>query len=255
MHMKTKPTAVITGASSGIGLAAAQVLQHTHNLVLVARSGVRLQESLKSLGGTSDFVVCPCDVSDAQGIERIIKSNRPEVIIHSAGTMSLGTLREDARNPAKVMMETHYLGTVHVVQAAFNYMEPGHLGVMSSFASLFPAPGGYSVYGAAKAALNSFCESVRRELLHKGITLTLGHFSYVQTAMKGAPVASVADERARMRSFKRFAAAHAGNVLVRDTLLGRKESHLCLRHRLLARIARTAPRTFGAIVRLMRGIR
>ena len=252
--MKTKPTALITGGSSGIGLAAGKLLQYTHNLVLVARSPDRLERAIKHLSAVNDCTIVQGDVADRSVCERAMRVHQPDLLLHSAGIIANCGLRDDAAKHAESVMRTNYLGTVNMLQAAHDSMPAGNIGVIGSISGLFPAPGGYSVYGASKAALASFCESVRQELFRKGLTLTVAHFSFVATAMSADKSDSIVDVRRKMRRFKRFTAEHAARRLIEDTLAGKKESHLCFTHILLARFARIAPRTFAALIRWRAGI-
>ena len=251
--MNSKNTAVITGASSGIGREVARRLRNTHNLVLTGRSKERLLETAGLLA-TSTVAIAPCEIRDCEAVAQLMCAYKPTLIIHCAGIIATCGLKDGTVKHAKEMVETNYLGTVNVLHASYNHVSAGNIGVISSISGLFPAPGGYCVYGASKAALNAYCESVRRELLERGISLTIGHFSFVQTPMLSAPAASVSEERKRLRRFKRFSAEHAARMMVKDTLMGRKESHLSFSHRLLSIFARSAPRTFGKIIRIAAGI-
>jgi short-subunit dehydrogenase len=183
-------TALITGASSGIGAAFAQRLAtDRYRLVLVARDKGRLQAGCPGLlaAGAPDVEVLPADLTDAGQrhavCERLADETRPvDLLVNNAG-MGLGAsflTATDAQlqqqldlNVTAVLMLTHAAlpGMVH----------RGHGGVItiSSIAGIVPGRG--SAYGASKAWATAFSEGVGLSVRHKGVRMVAVCPGFVRT--------------------------------------------------------------------------
>lgn len=186
--------AIITGGSSGIGLALArQLLQRGWNLSLIARDPARLQEARRVLEGESrdnsqSVFICPADVTDAGRIDSAIKQSiqvngTPLLLVTSAGAVKPGYFTQLTLDDFEQMNRVNYLGTVYTVKSTVPYMQKqqdGHIIMISSGAGLIGLFG-YTAYAPAKFAVRGFAESLRPELKADGIRVSIVYPPDTQT--------------------------------------------------------------------------
>jgi short-subunit dehydrogenase len=185
-------TAVITGASSGIGWALAKVLAAEGCKVgLLARRKERLEalaEEIRQAGGTA--ALAPADVADREQTLEAIRDLAGELgpvdlLVAGAG---VGTPTElDPVNSADVeqMFRVNVLGVVYAIEAVLPDMlrrGRGHLAAISSIAAYKGLPR-ESGYCATKAAVNTYLEGLRLQLRSRHITVTTICPGFVLTPM------------------------------------------------------------------------
>ena len=166
-------TALVTGASSGIGAATVRALAGAgYRTVAAARRVERCRELAAEVGGEAIAL----DVTDPASVETL-KEALPEVdvVVHSAGG-ALGLELVAEANEAKwlEMFETNVLGVERVTKALLPALERGsggHIVVIGSVAGVEVYPGGAG-YTAAKHAVNALTRTLRLELLGKPIRVT-----------------------------------------------------------------------------------
>ncbi|MCJ7533468.1 MAG: SDR family oxidoreductase [Anaerolineales bacterium] len=182
----TNKVVLITGGSSGIGLALAkQLAERGARLALMARRQWKLNEAIASLeishpGPAGWHLAVSADVSDAlqvgQAVERVINTlGVPDLVINSAGVAHPGYVEELSLDIFRWMMEVNYFGTLHVIKALLPSMierGSGHIVNISSIAG-FIGVFGYTAYGASKYALRGFTDVLRLELKPKGIDVSI----------------------------------------------------------------------------------
>ncbi|WP_164701747.1 SDR family oxidoreductase [Modestobacter sp. KNN46-3] len=169
--------ALVTGASSGIGLAVARALSEDGvHVVLTARSADRLAAAARALPGTS--TVLPADVSAAGTGTRLVDATlaelgRLDVLVANAGVYVQGDVWEN--DPAEIaqLINTNVTGVMGVVSAALPAMiERGCGDVMvTSSVSGHQAIPWEPVYSASKHALQSFVHGVRQQLIGTGVRI------------------------------------------------------------------------------------
>lgn len=172
---------IITGGSSGIGLAVAQLaVTEGHKVSIIARNPDRLEVALMSLqNGARTQAVC-ADVKDAIAIDNAIRTctekfGHCDVLVTSAGVVEPALFNELTEAQFNEQFETNFLGTVNAVRAIYPLMKSrghGNIMMIASGAALIGIPG-YTAYCASKAALASFAESLRSEAgqdVHVGIS-------------------------------------------------------------------------------------
>jgi NAD(P)-dependent dehydrogenase (short-subunit alcohol dehydrogenase family) len=144
-------TALITGASSGIGRATAHLLAgRGYRLMLVARGRSALEDAADECraGGAAAVEVCPADVTDdaavaaavAHAVERF---GRLDAVVHAAQVMAYGRVEEVPRQVFETVVETAVHGTATVarhVLPVFRRQEAGHLVVVSSLLAQVATP-------------------------------------------------------------------------------------------------------------------
>jgi thioester reductase-like protein len=187
-------TVVITGASSGIGKAAAMKIAAAGGIpLLVARSADKLEEiktEIEDAGGTA--YVYSADLSDMDAIERVvgeILSEHPAVdmLVNNAGrSIRRGiTLSLDRFHDYERTMQLNYFGSIKMVMALLPHMrerQSGHIVNVSSIGAQTNPPR-FSAYVASKAALDAWTRVVASELIGDGITFTTIHMPLVKTPM------------------------------------------------------------------------
>ena len=185
-------TAVVTGASSGIGRAVAETLGGAGaHVVLGGRTQSAMDESMariSSSGGTAQAHVLDVRaVDEARSlVDRALSSTgRLDIMVNNAGVSYPEPIVDADPEHWRVMLETNVLALLVGSQAAVRAMRTcgadGHIVNISSVAALQPASG---VYGATKHAVNCINESLRRELQDEPIK--------VVTIMPGAIATSFA---------------------------------------------------------------
>lgn len=163
---------VITGASSGIGLATAEsAAKAGAKLILAARSGHTLEEvvgRINSAGGEAISVVC--DVADKQQVRKVAQAaisrfGRIDTWVNDAGVGIYGRLDEIKEEDARRMFDTNFWGTVHGSLIALEHMkgQGGAIINIGSEASEAPAPV-LGMYVASKHAVRGFTSSLRIEV-------------------------------------------------------------------------------------------
>jgi short-subunit dehydrogenase len=185
--------AVITGASSGIGWALAQVLASQGCKVgLVARRKDRLDTLAQEIHGTGGgaAATAPADMADrAQtlaAVRELADQLGPvDLLIANAG-VGVPTLLDPVNVPdVEEMFRVNVLGVVYAVEAVLPDMlrrGRGHLAAVSSLAAYKGLPG-ESGYCASKAAVNTYMEGLRIQLRLHNIAVTTICPGFVRTAM------------------------------------------------------------------------
>ncbi|MDO8262849.1 MAG: SDR family oxidoreductase [Gallionella sp.] len=181
---------VISGASSGIGLALARhYLERGAIVAVFARRGELLQTLSAEF---SDRVFCyELDVRDAPAVQNaandfIARAGGPDVVIANAG-VSVGTLTEYAEDidAFQQVLDINVLGMVKTFQpfvAAMRETRQGSLVGIASVAGFRGLPGA-SAYSASKAAAISYLESLRVELHGSGVRVITICPGYIKTPM------------------------------------------------------------------------
>lgn len=186
-HVKSM---VITGASSGLGLALARhYLERGATIAAFARRGELLQALATEFPGQ---VFCyALDVRDSPALQHaandfIARAGVPDVVIANAG-VSVGTLTEDAEDLTafQQVMDINVLGMVKTFQPFVVAMRAKKRGTLVGIASVagFRGLPGASAYSASKAAAISYLESLRVELHGSGVNVVTICPGYIRTPM------------------------------------------------------------------------
>lgn len=175
-----RPTALITGASSGIGTELARVFaKNGYNLIVTARRETRLAALAGELGGIATVHAVPVDLARSKGPERLIEAVtglglEVDVLVNNAGVISTEPMLDADRGELAGLINlnvraltelTHHYGRKMVARGY------GRILNVASVASFQPVPG-MSVYAASKAFVLSLTESLSEELRGTGVTVT-----------------------------------------------------------------------------------
>jgi short-subunit dehydrogenase len=191
--------ALVTGASTGIGRAAAlDLLSRGATVIGLARGRDKLEALADETGGKLKIIAA--DVGDAELIasrigDLVRAHGRIDLLVNNAGT---GTYRSAEQTPPSVfasIMRTNYLGAVHTTLAVLPHMlekRSGHIVNVSSPSAIAP-PAGQTAYAASKAALDAFSESLLLEVRDRGVRVSLIYPGHVMTPLttvefKGQPL-------------------------------------------------------------------
>ena len=185
---------LITGASSGIGRAAALKVSQAGGIpILVARGKdglLETQAAIEAGGGTA--YVYPCDLADLDAIDKLTKRILAEhesiaVVVNNAGRSIRRSLRlsTDRFHDFERTMQLNYFGAIRLVMGLLPAMQAdgaGHVVNISSI-GVQTNPPRFSAYVASKAALDAWSRVVSSELIGDGVTFTTIHMPLVRTPM------------------------------------------------------------------------
>ena len=188
---------VITGASSGIGKAAAVKLADAGaQLVLVARSLDKLEETQKEIakrGGKS--VAYSCDVSDMESCDKLVSTvlenhDHVDVLVNNAGRSIRRSLELtfDRFHDFERTMQLNYFGAIRLIMGLSPSMlarRQGHVINISSIAVIVGTSPRFSAYAASKSALDAFSRSAAAEFSDRNIAFTTINMPLVRTPMIG----------------------------------------------------------------------
>ncbi|MET3816080.1 SDR family oxidoreductase [Pantoea sp. UYEF8] len=173
---------VITGASSGMGEAAARHLaQKGARVVLAARRSDRIDavaNEINELGGSA--IAMATDVTLEDDVKALVDAavkqwGRIDVLINNAGVMPLSTLDQAKVSEWNQMIDVNLRGVLHGIAAALPYMKAQKSGQIINTASVaahlvFPAS---AVYSATKYAVRALTEGLRKEASEYNVRATL----------------------------------------------------------------------------------
>lgn len=172
-----KKTVLITGASSGIGKAAARIFSAKGwNVVATMRN----PEKETELAALADILVTRLDVQDQQSIDAAIaagiaKFGRIDTLVNNAGYGQNGIFEATAREKIQQQFDVNVFGVMDVTRAILPHFRANKAGMIinvSSGAGIFTLPT-LSIYCASKFALEGFSEALAYEMLALGIGVKL----------------------------------------------------------------------------------
>ena len=178
MTSETRALAIVTGASTGIGLELAKCCARNGFDLLIAADEPAIEQAaagLRELGAVVDAV--EADLSTIEGVDKLyaaIGSRPVEALLANAGRgLGKGFLDQDFADVRKVV-DTNITGTIYLIQKVGRDMRArkrGRILITGSIAGFMP--GAYqAVYNASKSFLDSFSFALRHEVAGDGITVT-----------------------------------------------------------------------------------
>ncbi|HZP78101.1 MAG TPA: oxidoreductase [Pseudolabrys sp.] len=184
MTNSTKPVAVVTGASSGIGRATAATLQKAgfHVFGTSRRPAPQRDDSVTML---------TCDVTDDASVARLVNdvlgnAGRIDLLVNNAGFGLLGAAEESSIAQARALFDVNVFGVMRMTNAVLPTMRrqgAGRIVNLSSVLGLIPAP--YSApYASTKHAIEGYSESLDHELRSLGIRVVLVEPAYTRTSFE-----------------------------------------------------------------------
>jgi 3-dehydrosphinganine reductase len=178
--------ALVTGGSSGIGLATARALASKGaHVAIAARDERRLTaacEEIRSAAEPKDRVVLaiPMDVTKTASVDAGVEQAMAElggldIVINNAGFALPGYIEQLEMADYETMLEVNYLGAVRVVRAVLPHFMEQRAGIITNVTSMLGFMGtfGYAAYSGSKYALSGFTECLRQDLMPYGIAVHL----------------------------------------------------------------------------------
>ena len=166
-------TALVTGGSTGIGLAAAQRFAAEGATVFVTgRRQAQLDEAVASIGSAA--IGIRSDITVPADLDRVYdaitaRGTGLDVLFANAGGGEFGALTDITREHVVDTFDRNVVGTVFTVQKALAVLNPGASIVLTGSSSASNGTPAFSVYAASKAAIRSFGRTWAAELADRGI--------------------------------------------------------------------------------------
>lgn len=193
--MSDERTAIITGASSGIGEACARAFARDGlHVVLAARRADRLERvaaDIRAAGGRATAIVC--DVTDATQVDHLVAealaiTGRLDVMVCNAGLGFNGRLDETSADQMRRLMDVNYFGTFHAARAAITHFRQqghGHVFIVSSIVGR-RGIARMGAYAATKFAQVGLGEALRSEVAGTPIHVTIVYPVSTETEFRAA---------------------------------------------------------------------
>ncbi len=173
---QSRPAALITGASRGIGRAIALRLAPRWTIVALARTAAELEslaEEIRTGGGACEPIVV--DVTDGPAVRRALEGRHVDVVVNNAGVGVMKPFVELTPEDWQLMMDVNVNGVYHVTHALLPGMirrGRGHVVIIGSISGKSGFAGGTG-YAATKFAVNGFAESLMLEVRDAGVKVSV----------------------------------------------------------------------------------
>jgi short-subunit dehydrogenase len=252
---------ILTGASSGIGLATAHILARAGaRLALVARNAHALDALAEQLRKSGvDAYSFPTDIRDRGAVERMIavvfaQFGAIDVLLNNAGQAAVGELAELSGRDFQAIFEVNVLGPLYAMQAVVPKMREAGGGLIVNVSS----PTAYlniptiGAYAATKAALDVMSNTARVELARDNIRVVTVYPGRVDTALNASARGSQA---ARARAAQRGGgdafrvSAETVGEKIREAIEHEpRNQHMNGQGRAFLAVARAAPRVVERMI-------
>jgi NAD(P)-dependent dehydrogenase (short-subunit alcohol dehydrogenase family) len=177
---ESRRLAVVSGGGSGLGREIAlELSRRNYDLALIGRRRQPLEETLALAGASESGAVFPCDVRDAEAIERCAAEvdarwGAADVVVPAAGTSSLAPVEQIAPEDFNDILTTNLTGVFLLLRALLPAMKErgrGWIFPLLSVAARRAFPG-WGAYCASKWGLRGLVEVLREELKGTGVRIT-----------------------------------------------------------------------------------
>ncbi|CAH1672927.1 SDR family oxidoreductase [Chelatococcus asaccharovorans] len=190
-------TALVTGASSGIGAATVRRLCAEGLTVhALARNAERLEELAAETGCKPH----PVDVGDSAAVERLIDAIEIDVLVNNAGQSRRGNILDTTPEDVDALVDINLRAVLHLTRLVVPGMAQrnrGHVINVSSIAGHYAFPGGNTVYHATKAGVHSLSQQLRVDLFGKNVRVTEISPARVETEVFGRLLGDFAEAKRR----------------------------------------------------------
>ena len=229
--MKTTNTfALVTGASSGIGLEIARSLaRRGYNIILTARSKDKLKALAKEISDNFKVKtsVYPSDLSDKKAPDKIFKfcelnKYNVSVLVNNAGFANPDKFHRTSMEDEERFIRVLGTSVIALTKLFLNEMldkRHGRIMIVSSVAAFAPTSVIQSLYGPIKTFMNRFSDAININYKHKGITSTSVCPGFTVTGFHTA--SGVQEEMNRVPKFMVFSAERIAREGVKATLAGK----------------------------------
>jgi len=185
---ENKVTALVTGASAGLGLEfCRQLATRCDVLVTVARRRERLQELAAELADQVETHVIEADLGTVEGVTRVVEALRQkgpvDILVNNAGFSTVGNFPDLGIDSQRDMVSLHCDATMTLCRAAIPFMRQrgaGSIINVSSLSAFIPLKG-LATYGASKSFLTYFSQALQAEVAGSGIEVQALCPGYIHT--------------------------------------------------------------------------
>jgi short-subunit dehydrogenase len=184
--MGSTQVALVTGASSGIGQATAELLAASGFIVFGT------SRTPDSLAGSYRWL--PLDVRSDASVEAAVQSlleqvGRIDVLVNNAGYAQVGAIEESSLADVQAQLDTNLLGVIRMIKAVLPVMRQQGSGRIINVSSVVGqvAPPYVGVYAASKFALEGLSEALREEVRPFGVDVSLVEPAFVKTHIVSKP--------------------------------------------------------------------
>lgn len=171
MGLSDYKTALVTGASSGIGWAVTKMLSAKG---LTVHAAARRADRLEALRTETGCIAHEVDVRDGAAVTAAFDNLDVDIVVNCAGMgHAVGGLHQLLPEQIEAVIETNFIGTSRVLRATLPGMvrrHRGHIVNIGSTTGLHAVP--YAIYGASKAAIHMLSQDLRLELQGTGIRVS-----------------------------------------------------------------------------------
>ena len=208
-------TAIVTGASRGIGAAIATALAHQgRHVVLVARNADKLAEmkaSIDALPNSQGASIYPCDMADGKAVEETIEKiagdrGRLDILVNNAGITRDGLILRMTNEQFDEVINVNLRSVFIACRTSLRPMMRGKWGRIVNISSVSGIVGnpGQANYATAKAGLLGLTRTIAKELAAKNITANLVAPGFIQTDMTNVLPQGIKDLVIEHTPVKRF---------------------------------------------------
>jgi 3-hydroxy acid dehydrogenase / malonic semialdehyde reductase len=188
--MTARPTAMVTGASRGIGRSTALRLSAEYDIIAVARTAsdlASLKAEIDGRGGRCRTIVL--DLADHDAIDRELAGVQCDVLVNNAGVGPIKPLMDLQVHEWHRIIDVNFSALFHVTRAVLPGMidrKRGHIVIVGSIAGRSAFVGG-TAYAASKHAVAGFAECLMLEVRHYGVKVSTVNPGSVATAFSRNP--------------------------------------------------------------------
>ena len=256
MKNSRSAVALVTGASSGIGLELAKILAGKgFELILCGRNEKVLSELASSLEVKAEILVGDLRTQEGQkALLDTIQQKHPDLVINNAGLGYYGEITlEESQEVIDVNCSALVVSTLQACQMFLQQKKPGVICNVSSAFAFVPAPL-MSVYGASKAFVNAFSLAKDIEMSPLGVRVLTSCPGQVQTAFRTRASKGKSPQRGEGNAFFVMSAEKVAQEIYKQIQKGQALRIIDWKTRLLIFVAKLIPRQLVAAI-LQREIR
>ncbi len=193
MFSLTGKTALITGASGGIGAAVATALHGAGAAVAISGTRANVLEELKAALGGERVHVVPCNLSLAEEVEKLVPAAEAalgglDILVNNAGITRDGLAMRMKDDDWQAVLDVNLTSSFRLARAAMKLMMKKRWGRIVSITSVVGVTGnpGQANYVASKAGLIGLSKSLAQELASRNVTVNCVAPGFIATAMTEA---------------------------------------------------------------------
>jgi 3-oxoacyl-[acyl-carrier protein] reductase len=186
-------TALVTGASGGIGAAVAKALHAAGATVAISGTRAAVLEELKAALGGARVHVTPCNLSSAEDVEKLVPAAEAamgglDILVNNAGITRDGLAMRMKDEDWQAVLDVNLTASFRLARAAMKLMMKKRWGRIVSVTSVVGVTGnpGQANYVASKAGLIGLSKSLAQELASRNVTVNCVAPGFIATAMTEA---------------------------------------------------------------------